>query len=108
MSWYNDNNNTGWLSYPGSLNTWYHAAYVVNVETGLRHLYVNGSLYSSGNLTGQLKQYVSGPSYYYHFGSANPNYSSNIILSSAKAYNRSLTSAEILRNFNAGRKAYGI
>jgi len=108
LSWYNDNNNTGWLSYPGSLNTWYHAAYVVNVETGLRYLYVNGSLYSSGNLTGQLKQYVSGPSYYYHFGSANPNYSSNIALSSAKAYNRALTSAEILRNFNAGRKAYGI
>ena len=108
LSWYNDNNNTGWLSYPGALNTWYHAAYVVNVETGLRYLYVNGSLYSSGNLTGQLKQYVSGPSYYYHFGSANPNYSSNIALSSAKAYNRALTSAEILRNFNAGRKAYGI
>lgn len=108
LSWYNDNNNTGWLSYAGALNTWYHSAYVVNVETGYRYFYVNGSLYSSGPLTGQLKQYVSGPSYYYHFGSANPNYSSNIALSSAKAYNRALTSAEILRNFNAGRKAYGI
>jgi hypothetical protein len=108
LSWYNDNNNTGWLSYPGALNTWYHAAYVVNVETGFRYLYVNGALYSGGNLTSQLKQYVSGPSYYYHFGSANPSYSSNIALSSAKAYNRALTSAEILRNFNAGRKAYGI
>ena len=108
LTWYNDNNNTGWLSYPGSLNVWYHAAYVVNVETSTRQLYVNGTLYSSSNLTGQLKQYVSGPSYYYHFGSANPNYSSNIILSSAKAYNRALTAAEILQNFNATRKTYNI
>jgi hypothetical protein len=108
LTWYNDNNNTGWLSYAGSLNVWYHAAYVVNVETSTRQLYVNGTLYSSSNLTGQLKQYVSGPSYYYHFGSANPNYSSNIILSSAKAYNRALTAAEILQNFNATRKTYNI
>jgi hypothetical protein len=108
LSWYNDNNNTGWLSYAGSLNVWYHAAYVVNVETSTRQLYVNGTLYSSSNLTGQLKQYVSGPSYYYHFGSANPNYSSNIILSSAKAYNRALTAAEILQNFNSTRKTYNI
>ncbi len=108
LSWYNDNNNTGWLSYPGSLNVWYHAAYVVNVETSTRQLYVNGVLHSSSNLTSQLKQYVSGPSYYYHFGSANPSYSSNIILSSAKAYNRALTAAEILQNFNATRKTYNI
>jgi hypothetical protein len=108
LSWYNNNNNTGWLSYAGSLNVWYHAAYVVNVETSTRQLYVNGVLYSSSNLTGQLKQYASGPSYYYHFGSANPNYSSNIILSSAKAYNRALTAAEILQNFNATRKTYNI
>jgi hypothetical protein len=108
LSWYNDNNNTGWLTYAGSLNVWYHAAYVVNVETSNRQLYVNGALYSSSNLTGQLKQYVSGPSYYYYFGSANPNYSSNIIMSSAKAYNRALTAAEISQNFNATRKTYGI
>jgi len=46
--------------------------------------------------------------YYYHFGSANPSYSSNIILSSAKAYNRALTAAEILQNFNATRKTYNV
>ena len=108
LSWYNDNNNTGWLSYAGSLNVWYHAAYVVNVETATRQLYVNGVLYSSGNLTGQLKQYVSGPSYYYYLGSANPSYSSNIIVSNAKAYNRALTASEISRNFNAQRSIYGI
>lgn len=108
LTWYNDNNNTGWLSYPGSLNVWYHAAYVVNVESSTRQLYVNGVLYSSGTLTTQLKQYVSGPNYYYYFGSANPDYASNIILSNAKAYNRALSSDEILQNFNATRKTYGI
>jgi hypothetical protein len=59
-------------------------------------------------LTKQLKQYVSGPSYYYHLGSANPEYASNIIVSSAKAYNKALTAAEVLQNFNATRKTYGI
>ena len=108
LTWYNDNNNSGWLSYAGSLNTWYHAVYVVNVESSARQLYVNGVLHSSGILTAQLKQYVTGPSYYCYFGSANPSYSSNITLSSAKAYNRALTATEILQNFNATRKTYGI
>ena len=108
LTWYNDNNNTGWLSYAGSLNTWYHSAYVVDVEAGFRYFYVNGVLNSSGSLTKQLKQYVSGPSNYYHFGSANPDYSSNIALSSAKAYNRALTADEIMQNFTATRKTYGI
>lgn len=106
LTWYSDNNNTGWLSYAGSLNTWYHSAYVVNVETSTREFYVNGSLYSNGSLTKQLKQYSSGT--VYQLGSANPSYSSNIIVSSAKAYNRALTASEILQNFNATRKTYGI
>lgn len=108
LTWYNDNTNTGWLSYAGSLNVWYHAAYVVNVEASTRELYINGVLNSNGTLTKQLKQYVSGPSYYYHLGSANPDYASNIIVSSAKAYNKALTAAEVSQNFNATRKTYGI
>ena len=108
LTWYNDNSNSGWLSYAGSLNTWYHAVYVVNVESSVRQLYVNGVLHSSGILTAQLKQYVTGPSYYCYFGSANPSYSSNITLSNAKAYNRVLTANEILQNFNATRTTYGI
>jgi hypothetical protein len=108
LTWYNDNTNTGWLYYAGSLNVWYHAAYVVNVEASTRELYINGVLNSNGTLTKQLKQYVSGPSYYYHLGSANPEYASNIIVSSAKAYNKALTAAEVSQNFNATRKTYGI
>lgn len=106
LSWYFDNGNTGWLSYAGSLNTWYHAAYVVDVENSIRYLYINGILNSSGALTKQLKQYSSGT--VYQLGSANPDYASNSIVSSAKAYNRALTAAEVLQNFNATRKTYGL
>ena len=106
LSWYFDNGNTGWLSYAGALNTWYHTAYVVDVENSIRYLYVNGVLNSSGALTKQLKQYSSGT--VYQLGSANPDYASNSIVSTARAYNRALTATEILQNFNATRKTYGI
>jgi hypothetical protein len=106
LSWYFDNGNTGWLSYAGSLNTWYHTAYVVDVENSIRYLYINGVLNSSGVLTKQLKQYASTTAY--HLGAAGTSYSSNSIISSAKAYNRPLTAAEVLQNFNATRKTYGI
>jgi hypothetical protein len=106
ISWYFDNGNTGWLSYAGALNTWYHTAYVVDVENSIRYLYINGVFNSSGALTKQLKQYSSGT--VYQLGSANPDYASNSIVSNAKAYNRALTAAEVLQNFNATRKTYGI
>jgi hypothetical protein len=106
LSWYFDNTNTNWLSYAGSLNIWYHTAYVVDVENSIRYLYINGVLNSSGVLTKQLKQYASTTAY--HLGAAGTSYSSNSIISSAKAYNRPLTAAEILQNFNATRKTYGI
>jgi|688.fasta_scaffold06635_3 hypothetical protein len=106
LSWYYDNDNTGWLSYTGALNTWYHTAYVVDVENSIRYLYINGTLNSSGALTKQLKQYSSGT--VYQLGSANPDYASNMIVSNAKAYNRALTATEIQQNFNATRKTYGI
>ena len=106
LSWYFDNGNTGWLSYDGALNTWYHTAYVVDVENSIRYLYINGVLNSSGALTKQLKQYSSGT--VYQLGSANPDYASNSIVSNAKAYNRALTAAEVLQNFNATRATYGI
>jgi len=106
LSWYFDNTNTDWLSYAGSLNIWYHTAYVVDVENSIRYLYINGALNSSGVLTKQLKQYASTTAY--HLGAAGTSYSSNSIISSAKTYNRPLTAAEVSQNFNATRKTYGI
>ena len=106
LSWYFDNTNTDWLSYAGSLNIWYHTAYVVDIENSIRYLYINGVFNSSGALTKQLKQYTSTTAY--HLGAGGTSYSSNSIVSSAKAYNRALTAAEVSQNFNATRKTYGI
>lgn len=105
LTWYNDNTATS-IGYTGALNTWYHGVFVVNVETSMRYLYINGVLVDNATLTKPLKQYASTTAYY--LGSASQNYTSNIIVSSAKAYNRALNATEILQNFNATRKTYGI
>ena len=105
ITWYNDNTATS-LGYTASLNTWYHGVYVVNAETSMRYLYINGVLVDSNTLTKQLKQYAA--STYYYLGAGSQNYAGNVIVSNAKAYNRALSQAEILQNFNANRKTYGI
>jgi hypothetical protein len=103
ITWYFDNTN-GALGTTLSLNTWYHGVYVANVETATRQLYINGSLVDSNTLTKQLRQYTSA----YYIGAASVDYASNSIVSTARAYNRALTAAEVLQNFNATRKTYGI
>ena len=103
ITWYFDDSN-GALSATLSLNTWYHGVYVANVETSTRQLYINGSLVDSNTLTKQLRQYTSA----YYIGAAGVDYASNSIVSTARAYNRALTAAEVLQNFNATRKTYGI
>ena len=103
ITWYNDNTNTA-LGTTLSLNTWYHGVYVANVETATRQLYINGSLVDSNTLTKQLRQYT----YAYYIGAASVDYASNSIVSTARAYNKALTAAEVLQNFNATRKTYGV
>ena len=103
ITWYNDNTNTA-LGTTLSLNTWYHGVYVANVETATRQLYINGSLVDSNTLTKQLRQYTSA----YYIGAASVDYASNSIVSTARAYNKALTAAEVLQNFNATRKTYGV
>jgi len=103
ITWYNDNTNAA-LGATLSLNTWYHGVYVANVEAATRQLYINGSLVDSNTLTKQLRQYTSA----YYIGAASVDYASNSIVSTARAYNRALTAEEVLQNFNATRKTYGI
>ena len=103
ITWYNDNTNTA-LGTTLSLNTWYHGVYVANVETATRQLYINGSLVDSNTLTKQLRQYTSA----YYIGAASVDYASNSIVSTARAYNKALTAAEVLQNFNATRTTYGV
>jgi hypothetical protein len=104
-TWYNDVTATG-MSLTLSLNTWYHGVFINDVENSVARLYINGSLSTSQSLTKQLRQYASTTPYY--IGAASTDYASNSIVSIAKAYNRALTAAEILQNFNATRKTYNI
>ena len=103
ITWYFDDTNTA-LGATLSLNTWYHGVYVVNVEAATRQLYINGTLVDNNTLTKQLRQYTSA----YYIGAASVDYASNSIVSTARAYNKALTAAEVLQNFNATRKTYGI
>ena len=103
ITWYSNVTNAALVA-TLTLNTWYHGAYVADVEAGTRKLYINGVLVDSNTLTSQLRQYTSA----YYIGAASVDYASNSIVSSAKAYNRALTAAEVLQNFNATRKTYGI
>jgi hypothetical protein len=104
-TWYNDVTNTA-LGVTLSLNVWYHGVFVTDVENAMRYLYVNNVLRDSATLTKQLRQYASATPYY--IGAASTDYASNSIVSSAKAYNRPLTAAEVSQNFNATRTTYGI
>jgi hypothetical protein len=104
-TWYNDVTNTS-LGTTLSLNTWYQGVFITDVENAMRYLYINGVLRDSATLTKQLRQYASTTPYY--IGAASTDYASNSIVSSAKAYNRALSATEILQNFNATRKTYGI
>lgn len=106
ITWYNDVTNTGLGGITLSLNTWYHGVFVNDVENAMRYLYVNGILQASGTLTKQLRQYASTTPYF--IGAASTDYASNSIVSTARAYNRALTAAEIQQNFDATRKTYGI
>jgi len=104
-TWYNDVTATG-MSTTLSLNTWYHGVFINDAENSIAKLYINGSLSTSQSLTKQLRQYASTTPYY--IGAASTDYASNSIVSTARAYNRALTAAEILQNFNATRKIYGL
>jgi len=104
-TWYNDVTNTS-LGTTLSLNTWYQGVFITDVENAMRYLYINGVLRDSATLTKQLRQYASTTPYY--IGAASTDYASNSIVSTARAYSRALTAAEILQNFNATRKTYGI
>ena len=103
ITWYFDDTNTA-LGATLSLNTWYHGVYVVDVENAVRTLYINGAFTGTGTLTKQLRQYTSA----YYIGAASVDYASNSIVSTARAYNRALTAAEVLQNFTATRKTYGV
>jgi len=113
--WFNStstmyNGHTDWASYTSygstatfSTSTWYHVSLTFNTTDGFV-LYINGIIDST--YTAQKTA---------HTGTGATNVGSfatgNLLngrIASAMCYNRSLTSAEVLQNFNALRGRFGI
>lgn len=87
-----------------SANNWYHVVFTANGTTNT--LYINGvsdntAAYSSGfyvsNKNVEIGTYQNDASKAYGAGLANP-----------RIYNRALTAAEVLRNYNADKAKFGL
>jgi hypothetical protein len=90
-----------------SSNTWYNLAMVYNYDTSLWIGYINGEQEFSVAKSGLLG-YATFYGYigYTPEGGEQSNFFGNI--SAINYYNRALSAAEILQNFNALRGRYGI
>ena len=89
------------FNYTVTANTVYHAVFTEN-GSGVVQLYVNGVLKSTGQLTTPNTQ---GSTYW--IGQYSGSYRYNGKLFSHRAYNRVLSSQEIVQNFEAQRQIYG-
>ena len=88
-------------------SSWYQV--VGTYASGSRRLYINGVLVNSDSQTGTINTDTSGMSIGAYGGySGAKSYYYNGNLSLCRVYNRALTAAEVLQNFNASRGRYGI
>ena len=99
------------ISYPTAntmtTNVWYQV--VATRTSGSQVLYINGVSVASGTQTGTLSTSTSGMSIGAYGGNSGSNgYFYNGALSICRVYNRVLSAAEVLQNFNAARGRYGI
>lgn len=94
-----------------SLNTWYYAAFTTsytNPNTTMK-IYTNSVETASASYPGTQQQYSNG----FMIGDGNNGSNTSWYpfkgrISNVKVYNRTLTPAEIVQNFNAMRGRYGI
>jgi hypothetical protein len=95
------------LHSPYNYNQWYQLTQTFDGTT--QRMYINGVLYTSTSKSGVQnipnRQYMIGA---HHEGSGNPSVFMNGAIAQYLIYNRALTAAEVLQNFNATRKPYGI
>lgn len=88
-------------------SSWYQV--VGTFTSGSRKLYINGVLVSSDTQTGTISTNNGGMSLGAYGGATGINgYYYNGSLSICKVYNRELSAAEVLQNFNAMRGRFGI
>ncbi len=87
-----------------SLNTWYNVTVTFNTTNGFK-IYINGQLDSSHNMT--LAHLGSGTTNLGSYADSGGNYLNGRI-SKVYTYNRVLSAAEVLQNFNADRVIFGL
>ena len=90
-----------------NVSSWYQV--VGTFTSGSRILYINGVQVNSNTTTGTLSTNSNGMSIGAYGGTSGSNsYFYNGALSICRVYNRVLTPAEVLQNFNALRGRYGL
>ena len=89
-----------------AINTWYNLTLVANSSTGLVSLYINGILDGSIAYNGTLKQNAAATLSLGRDPGANRRFWQGNI-ANAQIYNRALTAAEILQNYNATKTRFG-
>jgi len=93
-----------------SANIWYH--WLITMDTSLStnkcKIYVNGTLSAQGNPNNQatLNIGADGSRVGNKLSNSTENFDGNIALT--RAYNRVLTAAEVLQNFNAQKSRFGL
>jgi len=90
-------------------NTWNHATIVWNNSTNVASFYYNGALSSSVNSSGgEVASLTTVPLYiaWWGRGGTGEYFAGNI--GEIQLYNRTLSSGEILNNYNAGASRYGL
>jgi hypothetical protein len=116
--WIQANNKLSWWAHPnldllddGSLSvsntTWTNVAVTWNSSTKTASFYINGVLNSS-KTNASIVEKVSGSANFVIGAFRDTTNTFDGSISIVKAYNRSLTSAEIRQNFNATRGRFGI
>ena len=91
-----------------SINTWYN--WLITVDTSLSSnkikIYVNGVLSAQGNPSATLNAGADGARVGNKLSNSTEDFDGNIAL--VRTYNRVLTAAEVLQNFNAQKSRFGI
>lgn len=80
---------------------WYYLSVTYNSNTGLMDFYVDGKKTSESTIAGEIRSNID-RSVFGTYASNNPQNFFNGIIDSFRLYNRVLTTAEILSNYQAG------
>lgn len=87
-----------------SLNNWFHIVFTYNASTGFK-AYTNGVLGDTSSVTGTPNTVTSSNN---RVGSGFSNRLYNGKIAVASLYNKELTAAEVLQNYNALRGRFGL